>query len=163
MAEIPVSKLKDLTGGDAGSLCRVLALPSVAQGGQVLPVYPKTDAVTAIFGVNNTIMGAKNERELLAYWAVTGALSTTMLAGKVATNWMQKQGINQRDADAYARALYSEVYQLLGNGFPQGMEHVSTPGGLNEQMLRKLRNNGVGEEIEQGLEDINTRITKHSS
>ena len=160
MAEIPLSELRSLTGGQPQSFSRVLTLPSVADGGQSLPLFPASAAAEAVFGGANRLLPAASETQLLAYWATTGLLSTTMLLGQSAADWLRGQGVENAAAEAYAKALYAEVLGLLGGGFAEGMHHVSTPGGLNVQMLGRIKETGMSEALANGLDEINARLLK---
>jgi len=159
VAEARFCELENLTRDKTASISRVLALPSVAEGGQVVPVFPDTEAAQAVFGQRNTLLGAKSETELLSFWTVTGALSSTMLLGAVSTHWLQNKGITRAAADDYVRAMYAEVNALLKDGFAEGMTHVSTPGGLNQQMLGQLCDAGIDTEMTNSLTGIYERIS----
>jgi pyrroline-5-carboxylate reductase len=157
MAEIGLGELRALTHG-AGSASRVLAMPSVALGGQLLPLFPRTAAAEHLFGERNRFLDVASEAELMTYWAITGLLSAVMVTGQVAEGWLMRAGASPEDATAYARTVYSDVLTATAQGFTVGMNHVSTPGGLNEMMLDRLLAVGFGQEIEAGLQAIHDRL-----
>lgn len=157
MAEIGLDELRDLTRG-AGSAARVLAMPSVADGGQLLPLFPHTAAAEHLFGARNQFLPVGSEAELMTFWAITGLLSAAMMTGQVAEGWLVRAGANPCDATAYARAIYSDVLAATAPGFAAGMDHVSTPGGLNEMMRGRLLAAGFDHEIEAGLQAIHDRL-----
>jgi pyrroline-5-carboxylate reductase len=159
MAEISLAELRQLTGA-AGSACRALALPSAARGGQPLPVYPATPAVEYLFGRRNDLIVAGSEQELLTYWSITGLLSTVLTAGAVAAQWLERAGIEKESAEAYSRVLFSEVHGLTADGFDEGLQHVSTPGGLNVMMLEHLAQVGLAPQLSEGLDQISRRLLK---
>lgn len=158
MAEIGLDELQALTRG-AGSAARVLAMPSVAQGGQLLPLFPRTAAAEHLFGRRNQFLTVGSEAELMTFWAITGLLSAVMMTGHVAEGWLVRAGAAPQDATAYARAIYSDVLTATAPGFAAGMDHVSTPGGLNVMMRDRLLAAGFEQEIEAGLEAIHRRLT----
>lgn len=160
MAEISLAELRHLTDG-AGSASRVLALPAVAHGGQPLPVYPATPAVEHLFGRQNRLIAAGSEHELLTFWSITGLLSSVLTIGEVAARWLEHAGIATQQAEAYARTLFSEVHGLTEGGFEQGLEHVSTPGGLNVMMRERLQRAGLEQQLSDGLDHINRRLLKN--
>lgn len=157
MAEIGLEELRDLTRG-AASTCRILAMPSVADGGQLLPRYPRTDAADHLFGNRNRFLEVGSETELMTYWAITGLLSSAMMVGHVAEAWLVRAGIDRNGATAYTRAIYSDVHAAAADGFASGMDHVSTPGGLNVMMRERLQAAGFDTTLEDGLEAIHRRL-----
>lgn len=161
MAEIPLAELTQLTEG-AGSACRALALPSVVHGGQPLPVYPVTPAVEYLFGRTNDLIATGSEQELLTFWSITGLLSSVLTIGEVAAKWLENAGIDKQRAEAYARVLFSEVHGLTADGFAEGLQHVSTPGGLNVMMLERLQQTGLEQQLSDGLDRISQRLLKRA-
>lgn len=159
MAEVGIAELKDLAEG-AGSVCRVLALPAVAHGGQPLPVYPVTAAAERLLGAKNNLIALKSEPELLAFWTITGLLSSVMMIGEVAARWLEGTGVGRTEAETYARILFSEVHGLTGDGFERALEHVSTPGGLNVMMAERLRRAGFERQVSEGLDEISRRLLR---
>lgn len=160
MAEITLAELRELTQG-AASASRVLALPSVAQGGAPLPVYPASDAVEKLFGRRNSLIVAESELELLTFWSITGLLSSVLTVGRTAALWLEGSGISKHRAEAYARILFSEVHGLTASGFDEGLEHVSTPGGLNVMMCERIQRAGLEQQLSDGLDDIKQRLLKN--
>lgn len=157
MAEIPMAELLALTG-DAGGVSRVLATPTVATGGRLLPVYPQSDAVDRIFGRRNTLLPLETEAQLVSLWAITGLLSTVMTVGDVAARWLVEAGIPSAAAAAYARALFHDVHAATAHGFAAGLDHVSTPGGLNVMMRRRLLDSGIEAHLCDGLDCVRNRL-----
>lgn len=157
MAEIGLDELRSLTPG-AGAVCKLLALPSAAAGGQVLPVHPVIPAVEHLFGRTNRLLPTTSEEELMVYWAITGLLSSVMTLGDAAARWLVAGGIDRGPAEAYARTLFSEVHGLARHGFAEGLDEVSTPGGLNMMMREQLLAAGIETQIADGLDRIHQRL-----
>lgn len=157
MAEIGLEELKQLTKG-AGSATRLLALPSVVKGGQPLPVYPGSDAAMELFGKTNRLMPVRSESELLALWAITGMLSSVLGIGDSTARWLENAGIETGQAEAYARVMFSEVFDLAGAGFAQGLHEVSTPGGLNVMTLEYMQHAGLVQQVDGALDLIHQRL-----
>jgi pyrroline-5-carboxylate reductase len=157
MAEIGLDALRGLAPG-AGGHSRLLAMPSVAQGGQLLPVYPASAAVEELFGGRNTLLPVETEAQLMTLWAITGLLSTVMTVGDVAARWLEEAGIARAQATAYTRTLFSDVHAATEPGFTAGLDHVSTPGGLNVMMRQRLLEAGIDTEIRGGLDAIRDRL-----
>jgi pyrroline-5-carboxylate reductase len=158
MAEIGLGEIRALTNG-AGGVCRVLAMPSVADGGQLLPVYPAAPAADRVFGERNTLLPVASESQLLTFWAITGLLSTVMTVGDVAARWLEQSGIERAQASAYTRTLFSDVHAATAAGFAAGLDHVSTPGGLNVMMRERLLEAGIEDVLRDGLDRIRERLS----
>ena len=159
MAEMALSELQSLTAA-AGHRCRLLALPSVAIGGQTLPVYPKIPAVEALFGRMNTLLAVETEEQLVALWSVTALLSSIIMVGEVAAEWLEDSGVEATTAQTYAGVLFENVGRALSGGFEAAVRNVSTPGGLNVMMRRRLKRAGVSAEIGRGLDEVYRRLTE---
>lgn len=163
MAEISQHEMGQLTGNHCGVLCRLLVLPSVSARSQTLPVFPDCSTVESLFGSKNVVQAIKSEEEFLSILAATGAISSIMLLGKVTAEWLHDQGLEKTTTDAYVRDLYAEVHHVLENGFDGGVAHVATPGGLNQQFLTKLKNEGVDHVYKESLNDISARLKQQLS
>lgn len=157
MAEIDTETLHGLTAG-AGSVSRLLAMPSVAEHGQLLPVFPLDEANRYLFGERNRLLPVENEAQLMTYWAITGLLSSVMTIGHVAESWLVEAGIERAAATAYTRTLFTDVHAASAEGLEAGLDHVSTPGGLNVMMRDRLLQAGIETELRQGLDSIRDRL-----
>lgn len=157
MAEVDAEALRAMTPGVA-SISRVLAMPSVAQGGQLLPVFSPDAATEFLFGRHNRLLPVSSEQQLLTYWAITGLLSSVMTIGNVAERWLMEAGIERSQATAYARTLFSDVLAASADGLAEGLEHVSTPGGLNVMMRQQLLDAGFEDVLRHGLDGIRDRL-----
>ena len=157
IAETGLSELATLTPA-AGQRCRLLALPSVAVGGQTLPVYPRLPAVESLFGKMNRLLVAETEEQLIAYWSVTALLSSIIMVGEVAAEWLENAGIDAALAASYSRALFEDVDRAVGDGFKSAVRNVSTPGGLNVMLRRQLEDADVAAEIGRGLDQVYRRL-----
>ena len=159
MAEMGLSELDSLTEA-AGHRCRLLALPSVADGGQTLPVHPRIPAVEALFGKTNTLIAAETEEQLIAFWSITALLSSIIMVGEVAAEWLERTGVEATTAEIYARALFADVQSSVTGGLKAGAQKVATPGGLNVMMRQRLTDAGLSAEIERGLDQVYRRLTE---
>lgn len=157
MAEVNYRELQALTRG-ASSVSRLLVLPAVVNGKQVLPVYPASPSATQLFGHNNKLFTVSSEDELLSFWSITGLLSVVMMVGEVAADWMIESGIDPQQANTYSRVLFSEAYMATSEGITSGIEHVSTPGGLNAMAYKEMKRNGYDVRLKEITEHIFDRL-----
>jgi pyrroline-5-carboxylate reductase len=161
MAEIGQTELQGLTKG-ADSACRVLTLPSVTSGGQLLPCFRLNDAGRHLFAENNQIYPVESEQDLMTIWSITGMISATMIVGEVTARWLENAGIDPQFAETYSRTLFSEAHGVTKLGFEQGMAHVSTPNGLNTMVRERLQRAGVETQFHDSLDQIHQRLLKNN-
>lgn len=157
VAEVSHAELQALTKG-AGSASRLLAMPSIVGGGLFVPMYPASPAAEALFGRDNTLFATASEKDFLALWSATGLLSAVTMVGEAAANWLVDAGIDREQANHYARVLFSEVYAATSNGIASGLEHVSTPGGLNAMTYQHLKAAGCDDHLRNCIENISKRL-----
>lgn len=157
MAEIGHTELLTLTQG-AGSACRLLAMPAISGGKQTLPIYPFSPSAELLFGQTNNLLLTSSEQDLLSLWSITGLLSAAMMVGEVAVDWLIDSGIDPKQANSYARVIFSEVYAATEDGIASGIEHVSTPGGLNATAYLQLKQAGCDKYLRTSLEHIASRL-----
>ncbi len=157
VAEISHAELQALTRG-AGSACRLLALPAIAGGRQTLPMYPSSASAELLFGRDHDLFATSSEKEFLSLWSVTGLLSAVMMVGEVAASWLVSAGIDPKQANSYARVLFSEVHAATADGIAHGIEHVSTPGGLNAMAYQHLKAAGCPGHVRDSLQNISSRL-----
>ena len=157
IAETRLAELETLTPA-AGQRCRLLALPSVVAGGRTLPVYPRIPAVESLFGGTNRLLAVETEQQLIAYWSITALLSSIIMIGEEAAEWLENAAIEAPAAEIYARALFEDVEYALRAGLGPAARNVSTPGGLNVMMRQRLKDADIAAEIRRGLDQVYRRL-----
>ena len=161
IAETRLAELETLTPA-AGQRCRLLALPSVMAGGQTIPVYPRIPAAESLFGALNRLLAVETEEQLIAYWSITALLSSIIMIGEVAAEWLENAGIEAPVAQIYSKALFEDVERALRTGFGSAVRSVSTPGGLNMMMRQRLKDADIAAEIGRGLDEVYDRLKERT-
>lgn len=157
IAEMRLSQLATLTPA-AGQRCRLLVLPSVVAGGQTIPFYPRIPAVESLFGALNRLLAVETEEQLIAYWSITALLSSIIMIGEVAAEWLENAGIEAPVAEIYSKTLFEDVERALRAGFGSAVQSVSTPGGLNVMLRQRLKDADIAAEIGRGLDQVYGRL-----
>ena len=126
----------------AGSVCRAIPLPTVVRHNCPIPVYRASAEVVRLFGVLGEPLVIHDEGELHAIWTLTGLITPfyELMAGL--SSWAVANGAEGSTAGAYTAHLFQSL-AAMGSNFPALAEDAETPGGLNEQAGRAIREAGA--------------------
>jgi pyrroline-5-carboxylate reductase len=127
----------------ATNVVRAVPLPPVAQHIGPTAVFPADAEATALFNRIGTAIPVDDEHLYDAMCSVTAlAAAQYALLGHVSA-WLVGQGLDERSANSYvgavAEAIAAEAAEGAHHGFDALIKDVSTPGGMNEQVLRMFR------------------------
>lgn len=147
----------------ATDVARSVPLPAVATRSSTTPVHPPTDAAEELYGRLGGTLPVADER---AYESLSAAAATVAAhldyLGTIA-DWVAGHGIETSRARRYVADLFADLAPELRAAdvdFADLAAVHSTPGGLNEQLARHLRDFGVLDIMRSGLDDLLTRITQ---
>jgi pyrroline-5-carboxylate reductase len=140
--------------------CRSVPMPPVAERAGLTPVHPPLAEARELFDR----LGSTLEVEDVAAYEALSATSAT-LAGFFAylatqTAWLQQRGIAAEDARRYVAATYAGALGQLegGAGFEELAAEYATPGGVNEQVERELREAGAYAALDRALDGAHRRL-----
>lgn len=124
----------------ATDVVRAVPLPPVAQHVGPIAVYPDDPETVELFNRIGTAVPVTDEHQYDALCTVTAiAASQYAFLGKV-SDWLVSEGVNKQSADRYigavGHAVAMDAAQAADHGFEALIADVSTPGGMNEQVLR---------------------------
>ncbi|MCG8509292.1 MAG: pyrroline-5-carboxylate reductase [Rhodospirillales bacterium] len=127
----------------ATDVARAVPLPTVSQHIGPVAVFPNDAETVALFDRIGTAIPVDDEHLYDAMCTVTAlAAAHYAFLGHV-SSWMVGQGIDRDSANDYvgaiAQALAAEAAEGARHGFDALIKDVSTPGGMNEQVLRMFR------------------------
>lgn len=131
----------------ATAVCRAIPMPAVAKHNCPIALFRPTPAVEELFAQVGAPLVVTEEQQLHALWTLTGLITPfyELLAGL--SGWAIDHGVQPRTANAYTAHLYQSLAALAqldpDAGFPAFAKHAATPGGLNEQAGREIRETGA--------------------
>lgn len=155
-------------------IVRALPLPAVGERCGVTPLWPSTHAsVVRIFELLGGVIEAADERELLTLASVTCLMGQLYAQMAEAQGWLVAQGISSEQARRYVSSIYlggvsnanaaaarasAAADGAAGADVFSALVAEQTAGGINEQLLGKMREAGTLDALRQGLDAIHARL-----
>ncbi len=145
----------------ATRVARSVPLPAVAGRDGLTPVYPPLPEAIALF---DGLGGAIAVDDAATYEALT--VSTATVAAHFAflgaiADWLVAHGLGEADARRYVAATFAGATETIRAGtvdFDALIAEVATPGGLNEQFARHLREAGAVDAVGSGMDEVLARL-----
>jgi len=141
---------------------RATPTPSVAQCRGPIAIYPSDAETVALFSRIGEPVAVQDESEFNALLSCSAEMSPFFRLLNSCVRFMTAHGLPDASARKYAGALFSALgHTALSHNeltFEQLAQDHATPGGINEQMARELRDAGVFDAHERGLERIFARV-----
>ena len=164
-AATPLAVLKPLVA-PATRVVRAVPQPSVARHTGPIALCPADGEAIDLFGRIGAAVPVDDEKQFDALCTITAiAASQFAFLGRVA-DWLVGQGVERRSAvrftTASAETAAADADQAEERGFPALIKEVSTPGGMNEQVLRMLNEAGWFPPIDEALDAIMARYRRPS-
>lgn len=145
----------------ATDVARSVPLPAVATRSSTTPVHPPSAAAEELYGRLGGTLPVADER---AYESLSAASATVAAhldyLGTIA-DWVVGHGIEAAQARRYVADLFADLAPELRTpdvDFGDLAAAHATPGGLNEQLARHLREAGLLDAVRSGLDDLLDRI-----
>lgn len=164
-AATPLAVLGPLVA-PATRIVRAVPQPTVARHIGPIALYPADDQVIELFGRIGTAVPVDDEAQFDALCTITAiAASQYAFLGRVA-DWLVGRGVERRSAvrftTAIAQTVAADADKAEDHGFPALIKEVSTPGGMNEQVLRMLTEAGWFPPVDVALDAILARYRRPS-
>lgn len=160
VAGLPFGDLTALVA-PAREVARSIPLMAVATRTGTTPVFPATPSATALYDRLGTSLHVETEE---SFDAVVGASATVAAyfdhLGTI-TAWLADRGVATADAGRYVAATFASLTDELSRpevDFAALAQAHTTPGGLNEQFARDLKQAGIPDAVRRGLDRIHARI-----
>jgi len=162
MAAIDMNELLTLLGGSCSKLVvRTVPLPSAMRRSGPILMYPPNAAVENVLRCVGTPIVCQTEAEMKPMISLTGHISSFYELMRVTQSWMANRGVQEDTAQQFIASFYSSMAsaaELSEHSFAELSEEAATPGGLNEQSLRFLRDSEHYPLAEQSLQAILNRL-----
>jgi pyrroline-5-carboxylate reductase len=145
----------------AGDIVRVIPLPQAARRGSLTVMYPDNSVARELFDRVGGVVVPSAESTLEAFSAATATFAAHLDYLATIANWLTDHGVAQDAATAYTRHIFGQIGQSLlrgGDSFATLTERHMTPGGLNEQFMTDLRDDGAPEMVRRALDRVLDRL-----
>lgn len=131
----------------ARQVSRAIPLPSVRYHQCPIPVFRSNDIVMKLLRHIGQPLPVENEDQLHALWTLTGLITPFYDLLDELSGWSIAKGVASPVANAYIANLFQSLsyaaQQSSSIDFGELAKHAETPGGMNEQAGREIREKGV--------------------
>lgn len=159
LAGVRLSLLREWAA-PADRAVRVIPLPQAARRKSLTAVYPDDAAARVLFGQVGDVVVPAKETALEVFSAATATFAAHLDYLATIAGWMTGHGVEQRVADAYVTYIFGQLGESLSQHTDLATltgKHM-TPGGINEQLMTDLRNDGVPGHVRRALDRILVRL-----
>lgn len=159
LADVSLDQLAALAA-PATRVARAMPLPSVAGRDGLTPVCPPLPEVADLFERLGGSLAVSDEDAFAAIVATAATIAGHLNYLGAIASWLGARGVPEEEAQRYVTATYGALAgQLRGGADLAGLTaEVATPGGLNEQFARELREAGVYDAVDRELTAVLARI-----
>ncbi|EOD42071.1 hypothetical protein EMIHUDRAFT_194771 [Emiliania huxleyi CCMP1516] len=138
------------------SVVRAIPLPPVAKQRGACVMTPRHAPVAALFSKLGTVVEVDSEEEMRKMIGITCLMGQLYAQQLAAQSWLQEQGVDAGAAARWVGAVYHTVSYDSATPGPDtfaSLVEEQTPGGLNEQVLREMREAGASLALRDSLDD----------
>jgi pyrroline-5-carboxylate reductase len=141
MAAVRMDELRELVA-PVTDIARAVPQPSVAQHNGPIAIYPNDPETVEMFSRIGTAVPVDDEHKYDSLCTVTAWAAAHFAFLAHVSRWLVSEGVDKLSADRFAGAISQSISTDAAHGAEHGfealIEEVSTPGGMNEQILRML-------------------------
>lgn len=159
IATVSLEQLRRMTGGVAKAITRAVPLPSVARCQGPTAVYPPEQTIEALFGDLGAAVPLEDEAAFDVFTAATAVMASYFAFAGTVTEWMERHGIADEGAFTFvAQMLRGLASADSDRSFASLADEHQTRGGLNEQVVRAISNQGIIAPLYDALDAVLDRI-----
>jgi len=164
MAGIRIATLERLVA-PSRVIARTIPLPAVANRNGITAVYPPNSEAKKLFELLGGTMPVDDETAFDALSASTATIAAYFAYINSISVWLASKNIPEGAAFSYVASMFAGLAETLKGeqGFDRLILDHSTPGGTNEAFLKNLREAGIYDVVERGLQLIHERLTSAST
>ena len=163
ISTINLAQLKKAIGKKV-KIVRAIPLPPISIRKGPVPICPPDKEVKSFFNQLGTTVEIKNEKSSINFWATSGMMAPFYEVLKVLADWLVRRGIKRNEAQKYITSLFVALSEDSRINSKKDLKYLvkdsQTPGGLNEQAVKKLRKAGFYRNLEKSLNSILKRLKK---
>ncbi len=164
MSTIHNSELKKMIG-KVKKIIKVAPLPMIKYNLGPIIIYPKNKSVEKFFSRLGEVFSTNDEKENKKLWVMTSFMATYLEIFNTASKWLQNKNINKMRSIKYLNNLFKGLnhelsvnYKLNNNKL---IRDFQTKGGINQELLLRVKKFGVFKNLNKSFEKIYFRIKKN--
>ena len=146
----------------AKNICITIPLPFVAKGGCPLPVYPHSDALSVLYGTNNSIIVLESPDHIAPHFVISATLSPVFSLFDLASKWLGSKTGNELQSEIYLTHLFKGYLDFMPDNererFTAALHSLSTEGGLNSTLKAYMQERGTYSALSDGLTLLEKRL-----
>ena len=146
----------------ATAIHRAIPMPPIERGLGPIPVYPPDAEIEALFATVGTPVPVTDERQFQAFFAASGLMAAFFETVASTATWLEGEDVPAREAALYASAMFHALAALAADTDAAALQKLAseclTEGGLNDQVLRELREAGWFDALKGRLDRLMTRL-----
>jgi len=163
ISTIDTSQLKKYIKVKA-TIVRALPLPPIALRKGPVPICPANRKAKNFFNHLGTAVEISNEKLFTNFWCMTAMMAPFYEKLYTLSDWLSKKGLSKIDAQKYVTSLFFAMSEDAVVNSKKDLriliKNSQTPGGLNEQALKKLRRSGYYKLLNNAANDVLKRLKK---
>ncbi len=144
------------------TVVRAVPLPTASRRQSPTALFPPEPRAEALFDRLGAALPVDDERALHVVWATTGLIAPTFMLLDEVRRWLEREGVAAETAQRFTLLQFHSLLEWALASPTLDLEalarEAATPGGLNEQALRLLRQAGVSEALRQTLDALLARL-----
>ena len=163
MSTIHNSELKKIIF-PAKQIFKIAPLPMIKYNLGPIIIYPKNKIIENFFSRLGKVIATNNEKENKKLWVMTSFMATYLEIFNTAHKWFVKKGVNQNKSKEYInhlfKALNNELLKNSNYSIDKIIKEFQTKGGINEELLKRLKKSGIFKNLDKGFNKIYNRVKK---
>lgn len=152
--------------GHSVPVYKAFPLPSVAQCIGPLAYYPHDTQIETFLSGLGQLFPCKDEAAFDPLASVTSLIASHYSAQATVTSWLVQNDIESTAAKGYLNSLTGSLTVMAEHqpnvDFSELTQDALTPGGLNEQVMKRLGEQGVCRNISASLDAVLNRLQQKS-
>jgi len=166
IAMFGVERLRSLVS-PAASVVRAVPLPSAAQRQSPTALFPANHAALELFGLVGSAFAVGSEEQFNALCTATAAVASYFAFAHTVASWLAERGVPAMEARDYVARVLPPLGEEAAHApdldFRSMARMHATAGGLNEQIVNRLEEQGAFGALRGALDGAMQRIGSASS
>jgi pyrroline-5-carboxylate reductase len=161
VSALPLRSVSDLVA-PAKRVTRAAPLPSTAKRLGPTAIYPPDQLVEDLFAAIGTVFAVETEDEFDAMCAATATIASYFAFEDTVACWLARNSVPESMARDYVARMVLGLTTAAADAPERSFQSLAsqhaTAGGINEQFLKHLVEQGVLKSVSEGLDAVMNRI-----